>query len=137
MWNIICSNFKSSAVDIYNSLHIEVTNSQFRNNNVSTLNDIFRADAAGLSVAYHFPKVNLTQPTLLVEGCMFEDNIAEINEVLSSQIAQVLNENIYPARGGGMGIIINEFNTNITVNIKGCVFRNNSASVFGGGLYIG
>ena len=133
----ISSGFRSSAVDIYNSLHVEVTNSKFRDNYVSTLNDRFRADAAGLSVAYNFPIIPVTQPMLVVEGCRFEHNRAMTDEPLFSQIDKVFNQKIYPARGGGMCIIITEYQTNITNYIRNCVFYNNSALAFGGGLYVG
>ena len=133
----IFRGFKSPALDIYNCLDIEVANSGFYQNNVTAFNNPFRGDSAGLSVGYHFQKTLLTLPILSVRNCEFDQNKAAVSSDESDQINKALNNNTYPARGGGMSMIIIEDYANITANIDNCVFRDNFAAAFGGAAYMG
>ena len=102
------------------------------------MNDRFRADAPGLSVSYKFERVPNSCPTLMVQGCTFKENRANISDtLLEEQSSQVLNENYYPARGGALSLIITESLTNINASVVDCVFVRNEAHSFGGAIYIG
>lgn len=115
-----------------------VINSNFTENNVTSLNDRYRADAPGLSVSYKFERVPNSYPTLMVQGCTFKENRANISgTLLEEQTSQVLNENYYPARGGALSLIITESMTNISASVVDCVFLKNEARAFGGAMYIG
>ena len=132
----IFRDFKSPALDVYNCLDIEVTNSVFNHNNVTAFNNPFRGDSAGLSVGYHFQRIPPTCPILSVRDCEFSQNKAAVSSDESDQINKALNNNTYPARGGGMSMIIIEDYANITANIDNCVFRDNFAAAFGGAAYM-
>lgn len=131
-------DFMSPSVDILNVLHIQITSTNFFNNTVNTINDRFRADAAGLSLSYHFPTAPLNNATATISNCTFADNIGRIpTQLFSDQISSVLNRQFYPARGGALGIIITEWFTNVTATFDDCLFEHNFAESFGGGAYLG
>lgn len=44
--------------------------------------------------------------------------------------------NIYLGRGGGLGIFLNESLHDLKFTISDCLFENNTARLFGGGLFI-
>lgn len=52
------------------------------------------------------------------------------------QIDLALNNYSYYGRGGGAGIFINENVTTVTMEIEDCLFLENYAESFGGGLYL-
>ena len=131
----ISRGFKAPGLDIYNCLNVNITNTRFISNNVFTFNDRYRADAAGLSIAYHFQESPFSNPTLLIKNCEFKNNHAAVSSDLSDQIDKAINDNLYPARGGGLGIIITEEYANVTVLIEDCLFLENYARTFGGALY--
>ena len=123
-------------------MNVNITNTRFIANDVSTFNDRYRADAAGLSIAYHFERSpfsnhssSSSKPTLLIKNCEFNNNHAAVSSDLSDQIDKAINDNLYPARGGGLGIIITEEYTNVTVLIEDCLFLENYARTFGGAFY--
>ena len=128
--------FKSPGLDIYNCLNVRITDTRFIANNVSTFNDRYRADAAGLSIAYQFQRRPFSNPTLLIKNCEFNNNHAAVSSDLSDQIDKALNDNSYPARGGGLGIIITEEYANVTVLVEECLFLENYAEAFGGAFYL-
>ena len=139
LWYIYtsCRNFKAPAVDVLNTVNITVINSHFIENNVTSLNDRYRADAPGLCVSYKFEREPDSYPTLMVQGCEFEGNQAKISDtLLAQQTSQVLNENYYPARGGALSVIITESMTNISASVVDCLFIKNEAQSFGGAIYI-
>lgn len=119
-------------------VRIDIRDSIFIHNRVRHLNSQFRADAAGLSVAYNYTEPLAIAPVLILQGCHFEDNIGTIPfQARSQQIDLVLNQHIFPARGGALGLVLNEYYNNITAHITDCTFYKNHADVFGGGFYIG
>ena len=62
--------------------------------NISTFNDRYRTDAAGLSIAYHFERRPFSNPTLLIKNCEFNNNHAV---AVSSDISDQIDNTI----GGG------------------------------------
>ena len=121
---------------MFNSLHVAITDSSFIGNNVSTYNERFRADSAGLAVAYNLHQFPSSNPTLELEQCQFINNIASISSDQSNQINNALNNNTYPARGGGLAIIISEAYANVSVSIKDSIFMKNYAKSFGGAFFL-
>ena len=132
-------DFLSPSVDIKDSIDIKISNSFFLNNSVSTVNDRYRADAAGLSLSYYFSSPPETlQVFATVKNCTFQNNKGKVPyQLLSQQISQVLNQQFYPARGGALGIIITEKFVNISGVFEDIIFDGNYAEAFGGGVYIG
>ncbi|XP_019857682.1 PREDICTED: uncharacterized protein LOC109585984 [Amphimedon queenslandica] len=135
----IFRDFLSPSVDIKNSLTITILNTSFINNSVTTNNQRFRADAAGLSLSYFFSSYpQIPRVFVNVTNCTFKNNRGEVpSQLLSQQISQVLNQQYYPARGGALGIIITERYVNVTGIFEDIHFLNNYAESFGGAVYIG
>ena len=131
--------FLSPSVDIKNSLAISINNTSFINNSVTTINDRYRADAAGLSLSYFFSSRPQTPQVFVnVTNCTFKNNVGRVpHQLLSQQISQVLNQQYYPARGGALGIIITERYVNVNGVFEDLNFFNNYAESFGGAVYIG
>lgn len=123
-------------MDIYNVVELLVENSSFIGNLASALNEPYHGDSGGLSIGYHFSQPPQQQPYAVIAGCTFRDNKAEVSQlVLDQQLEQLLTNHLYPARGGGVAIIITEDNINVTMSIVDCQFVGNSAQTAGGGVY--
>ena len=103
---------------------------------MTTFNDRFRGDAAGLSIAHNFRQTQLLSPNVTVRGTEFRNNKAAVSTDLSDQISKALNENTYPARGGGLSFIVIEDYTNVTILVEECTFIDNFAAAFGGAAYL-
>ena len=126
-------------MDLSSILTIQISYSQFIANNVTSLNDPFRAGAAGISIAYNFRSTVPRDPILSIKNTVFINNTASVPSILlDDQIQRILEENIYPARGGALGIVVigNSFAADIDVSIDDCEFIGNHAGEFGGGIYI-
>lgn len=129
--------FQSTAVDVFNVFNVQIFDTNFINNTVMYLNDRYKATSAGLSLSYRFQQMPATNPIINITGCKFENNYSYLpNQSLSEQISQVLNNQYYPARGGGLSIIITEEYANLTMMVVNCSFVHNYAESFGGAVYI-
>ena len=88
-------------------------------------------------MAYYFQAPPPLDPILSIESTKFINNTAVLPTiVLNDQIEKILNEDVYPARGGGVSLVIINSYANITVLIKDCEFFGNYAGELGGGFYI-
>ena len=56
------------------------------------------------------------------------------NIILISLPNKVLEDMLFPGRGGGLSILINSI-TMVTVNVNNCKFVKNQATSFGGGAH--
>ena len=132
-------NFTASAVDLFNCQNIYVQNSLFHNCSASTGKAQFRGNSGGLSIGYHSTTNNPTnQPFIHIQNSQFTYNKANIPSFENSadRISPALNNHYYFGRGGGMGIFIDEAFANITAEIEDCLFMENYAQSFGGGIYL-
>ena len=103
--------------------------------------DQYHSNSGGLGIAYHtnhtFYFNQFLIPWVRVTDCRFEYNKVELPGAnTQQQINQAINEHFYFGRGGGLGIFLDEFFINITVDIEHCLFKSNFADSFGGGLYL-
>lgn len=101
----------------------------------------YRSNSGGLAIAYHTNDTayfnSSRTPWIQVTDCVFKNNEALLPGANSQQqINQALNNHFYFGRGGGLGIFLDEFSIDITVDIQQCWFDDNYAESFGGGLYI-
>ena len=103
---------------------------------MTVFNSRFRGDAAGLSIAHHFNQAQVFQPNVFVKGTQFRNNEAVVDSDLSDQINKALNDNTYPARGGGLSLIVIEEYVNVTTLVDDCIFIDNFAAAFGGAAYL-
>ena len=128
-------NFSEAVFDIYVSAHIKITNSNFSDNaGTGSVLLPFRGNTGAVSIGYF--QNQKTNPTVLVNNCMFTNNEATISKksILASRHS-VLN-GIYVGRGGAIGLLVYESSYNVTAVITNSTFVNNFASTFGGGVYV-
>ena len=130
-------DFTSAAVDIFNVLNVRIFDTHFINNSVNYTNEQYKATSAGLSLSYRFKYNPGFNPSIVVQRCTFEENYSRLpGQGLSEQIFQVFSQDLYPARGGGLGIIITEEFTNLSMTFSNCYFISNYADSFGGAVYM-
>ncbi len=134
--------YTASAVDISNVINIEITDCYFNDCSTNTEKPKFHGNSGAVSVAY-FPQSdatflsNRTNPFLSISNSIFTNNRAILPPGISqSQLDEALNNNIYHGRGGAVGIYVQENVRNVSVKICDCLFDNNNADSFGGGLYL-
>ena len=114
----------------------------FQNGSTPADNGSIRADSGGLALRYFQP--NISNFYACVYNCSFINGTvgrrldAEtiLANFLSAGVNSGLNQNRFTGRGGGMGVYINADNSSVTVTVRNCLFKNNYADLFGGGLYL-
>ena len=102
------------------------------NSGNGSLFESVRGNSGGVAFGYNSLPSEYTSPTLTVTDSYIGGNRAM--GFLSPEIA--VAGQIFQGRGGGMAVYVNESNQGIRIRISDCVFENNSARLFGGGLYI-
>ena len=95
----------------------------------------YRGHAGGLSVGYHREGILSSRPRLRVERCTFRNNTSDPLASIQQSTTQLLQQFIYTGRGGGCAIIINP-SLPLNGTLEDCVFEENVARSFGGGLYV-
>ena len=131
-------NFTEAALDIYNSAHVTIANSNFSNNS-GTGNVLlpFRGNTGAVAIGYNKVKsISITNQTILVQNCVFTNNRANVSKESFLTSSNIVAQGIFTGRGGGLGLLINESFHNITALIVDSQFVNNFASSFGGGFYV-
>jgi len=133
--NCVFTNFSEAALDIYNSAHVQIINSNFSNNSGNgSVHLPFRGNTGAVAIGYNNNPITTDSPTILVENCLFTSNQAISRSSYTADYA-VFNR-IFTGRGGALGLLINESSNNLTAVIKSCQFINNFAVSFGGGVYV-
>ena len=136
--NCVFTNFREAVLDIYNSAHISIANSNFSNNS-GTGNVLlpFRSNTGAVAIGYNNElSIFITNPNILVQNCLFTNNRANASAQSVFTSNNILTSGVFTGRGGALGLLINESFHNITALITDCQFINNSASSFGGGFYL-
>ena len=136
--NCVFINFSEAALDIYNSAHVTIANSNFSNNSGSgNVLLPFRGNTGAVAIGYNKEKsISITNQTILVQNCVFTNNRADVSTQSFLTSSNIVARGIFTGRGGGLGLLINESFHNITALIADCQFVNNFASSFGGGVYV-
>ena len=132
-----CRYFTQGALDIYNCQTVLITDCTFEHNGPVSVNksERYRGHAGGLSVGYHQEGILSSQPRLRVERCTFHNNTSDPLASIQQSTTQLLQQGVYTGRGGGCSIIITSFSP-LNGTLEDCVFEENFAHSFGGGLYI-
>ena len=123
-------------MDLYNCDSIQVTNSVFEHNGPTSIikQDQYRGHAGGLSLGYNKIPVS-PGPVAVVSGCVFRNNTSDPTSDLVQTTSDLVQSSRFTGRGGGCAIPINpRYSLNATV--ENCLFEQNYARSFGGGLYI-
>ncbi len=132
-------------MDVTNVEDILIKNCVFHNCSTNTEKPQFHGNSGAVSISYFPVKAsdnasfffNQLRSIALISDCIFTDNQAILPPGISeSQLTEALNNNTYHGRGGGLGIYVQENIRNVSVKIQDCLFENNFADSFGGGLYL-
>ena len=137
--NCVFINFSEAALDIYNSAHVLIANSNFSNNSGSgNVLLPFRGNTGAVAIGYNKDESSnfMPNPNILVQNCLFTNNRANVftESILTSSM--IVTQGAFTGRGGGLGLLINESFHNVTALITNCRFHNNSAFSFGGAFYL-
>ena len=132
-----CRYFTQGALDIYNCQTALITDCTFEHNGPVSVNksERYRGHAGGLSVGYHREGMLSSRPQLRVERCTFRNNTSDPLANIQQSTTQLLQQGVYTGRGGGCSIIITSFSP-LNGTLEDCVFEENFAHSYGGGLYI-
>lgn len=137
-----CRNFTEGVISIAdcNIVHLENlivkdnVNSVLRSAMVGGLTS--RGNAGGVSITYEkLIHHHRTALSFNVINCNFI-NDSTTSSLATSAFSTFLVENrVFAGTGGGLAIYLSDENA-VTGNIRGCLFRNNHAAYYGGGLLI-
>lgn len=109
-------------------------NSTFEHNGPTSIikQDQYRGHAGGLSVGYNdIP----TSPVAIISGCLFRNNTSDPTSDLVQTTSDLVQSSRFTGRGGGCAFPVNpRYSLNATV--EDCLFEQNYARSFGGGLYV-
>ena len=137
--NCVFTNFREAVLDIYNSAHVTITDSNFSNNS-GTGNVLlpFRGNTGAVAIGYNEngSSTFVTSPNILVQNCSFTNNRANVSTKSFLTTNNIVTQGIFTGRGGGLGVLINDSFHNITTVISNCQFINNFAASFAGGCYL-
>ena len=136
--NCVFTNFREAVLDIYNSAHVSISNSNFSNNS-GTGNVLlpYRGNTGAVSIGYNkIEFISITNQTVSIQNCSFTNNRANASTQSSLTSSNIVAQGIITGRGGALGLLINESFHNVTALITDCQFINNFASSFGGGVYL-
>ena len=131
--NCVFRNFIQGALDIYNCLSVNVTSCVFEYNGPAAVvkPETFRGHSGGLSLAYSSLEVS---PEFSVRDCNFTNNTADPSLGIQRTTTQVFQQRVFTGRGGGLAVLIHGV-TPVDGSIEKCIFIDNVARSFGGGLY--
>jgi len=130
------SSFTQSAVEIYDTPFVTVTNCSFTNNTSFGVGTVRNSGNAGaLSIRFNETFPNTTQPQIRIQDSRFENNIANISGECTLETA-VLSSKVYTQRGGGLAGYFAAAGLEINFEVERCVFESNRAQDSGGAVYI-
>ncbi len=136
--HILCRYFYQGALDVYISGNVYIGNCMFEHNGpVSVLKpQQFRGHSAGLSIGTREESTNDPEVFFMVTDCTFRNNTSNAPPANVGISTRAFTTRTFPGRGGGCSILMNtSFPANVT--IENCIFEGNSATNYGGGLYLG
>lgn len=128
--------FFQGAVDIYNCIFVTVTNCTFRDNGPVAIvkTEPHRGHSGGLSIAWSILDYE-SNHTTVVERCLFVNNTSDpFGGSFQYSTTQSIVSRQFRGRGGGAAIIMNG-RVPVQVTVSDCVFEQNYAGIYGGGLY--
>ena len=130
------SSFTQSAVEIYNTPYVTISNCSFTNNTSLGIGTIeYSGNAGALSIGFSTTFSNITRPEILIQDSVFDGNEANVSGECVQENT-ILSTNIYTQRGGGVAGYFGAAGLEINLLVERCSFVNNRAQDSGGGLYI-
>ncbi len=132
--------FIESALDIYNSPHVAITNCTFKHcgHNANILKKrSYSIHAGAVSIAVDvFTTVISQPPYITINGSTFFNNSAVPSPSLARSTNDIFAQQIFTGRGGGLGMAFNSPEDTIEILLNGCLFEENRVKQWGGGAYI-
>lgn len=138
----ICRDFTEGVLSIADCAMVHLENLIIRDNKNTVLRDdeaidglVSRGNAGGVSIAYE---------RLIFDDVVLRFNVIDcdfINDSTTSSIASsafttfLIQNRVFAGTAGGLAIYLSEENV-VTGNIKGCLFKDNYATYYGGGLLL-
>ncbi len=123
---------------MYMSRVVYIGNCTFEHNGpVSVLKtQQYRGHSAGLSIGTREESTNNSEINFMVADCVFRNNTSKAPPDNVGITTRLLRTFIFPGRGGGCSILMD---TSLPANatIENCIFEENSATNYGGGIYLG
>lgn len=130
------SSFTESAVEIYNTPFITISNCSFTNNTSNGISPTRNSGNAGaLSIGFNETFMADTTSQITIEETDFVNNSANSSTECDA-VNAVLHSKNYIQRGGGVAFYIAAGGLSATITIKKCQIVNNTAENSGGGVYI-
>ena len=128
--------FSEAALDVFNCKDILFNSTVLEHNRGTGIDTVkYRGNSGGVAFGYNMPE-NIAKPILRVTNSTFRNNSAIAESTFHTSSQTVLGR-IYTGRGGSMAVYSNASHHNISVTISNCVYENNFARSYGGGLYLG
>lgn len=126
-------------MDIYECSVVSISNSTFKHNGPvsDTLKtQSFRGTSGGLSIGYNDIINPGIQLSATVEQSTFINNSAIPSSQLQETSTTAISQNVFSGRGGALGLLLSNERQHIEVVVTECYFESNTASDFGGGVYV-
>jgi len=131
----VCRDFTEGALVIADCYVVHLENLTIRDNRNIVLIDSTRGSAGGVSITYE--KLMFSNPALSfnVINCDFTNNSATSSLETSSFTTFLVQNRVFAGTAGGLAIYLSHEYA-VMGNIRRCVFKNNDASYYGGGLFL-
>ena len=132
--------FTTGALDIFNCFQVQIEDSTFTNNSATAQirDEPLRGNAGAIAISINQSPFNVPNSSIAIRNCTFTGNIAKpsgVENIISTSQFLELSEQFLTGRGGGVRVYLGE-SLRVTANVVDCLFENNYALSFGGGLYI-
>ena len=132
--SLICRYFFQGALDLYNCYFLRVSRCIFEHNGPTSVikQEQYRGHSGGLSVGYHAIP---TSPMAIISECVFRNNTSDPTSDLVQTTSDLVRSSQFTGRGGGCAFPVNPLYS-LNATVEDCLFEDNFANSFGGGLYV-
>ena len=123
-------------MEIYNSQSIHLNNSHFVNNQGSgIIQEPYRGNTGAVAITYWKLNSIINNPNITVSNCRFINNSAYAGATTYRTNSDAAQNGVLTGRAGGLGMFISASEYNVSIDIYGCIFHNNYATSYSGGLF--
>lgn len=130
--------FVQGALGVYNFHNLTVSGCVFEHNGPASFVKFqhFVGHSGGMSITLF----NYTSPyqthALTIRDSIFTNNSALPEDMVRQSSSEVLGRFIFTGRGGAMSILLADTTSTANAELTNCTFEENSAFIWGGGIYI-
>ena len=117
--------------DIFNCQDTNIVDSVFEHNSGHGLSGVTsRGNTGGVAIGFRNAPPSMREVSVIISNTTFLNNTA-----FSTSFLLALDRLVYPGRGGALGMFMSHAFDNVTVVISHCSFVENTAALFGGGIF--